>query len=266
MSFKEYIPAVIIGASLPFINTCKHTANKQIETISQKTVSALEKDIKFKTILKDTFSTKLSDKEKVIEYNKLLKKYGLSNGNYILIDKKKCKAFVYNPDGDVLMKTEVALGKQKGDVRCGGYKNKNVKRTFTTPPGEYYVGREGAISGTTDEKLYGKRVLMLRGDHTRQDSKRSQTLALHRVPSTPMGKLRENVFHNHTLKDNRVSFGCVNFLVKSFDKMRSLIKGKNTKVYILPEEKGNSLYLERQKNGSFKFFQKKYRYESQEKN
>lgn len=79
-----------------------------------------------------------------------------------------------------------------------------------------------------------------------------------------MGKLRENVFNNKTLKDNRVSFGCVNFLVNSYDKMRSLVKGLKTKVYILPEEKGNSLHLENQKDGSYKFFQTKYRYESQE--
>jgi hypothetical protein len=80
-----------------------------------------------------------------------------------------------------------------------------------------------------------------------------------------MGKLREYVFQNKTIKDNRVSFGCVNFMVESYDKMRKLITGKGTKVYILPEEKGNSLHLEKQKDGSYKFFQTKYRYESQEK-
>ena len=46
--------------------------------------------------------------------------------------------------------------------------------------------------------------------------------------------------------------------------MRKYIKGVSTKVYILPEEKGNSLYLEKQNNGTYKFFQKKYRYEKQE--
>jgi len=79
-----------------------------------------------------------------------------------------------------------------------------------------------------------------------------------------MGKLRENVFNNKTKKDNRVSFGCVNYLVKSFDRMRKFIKGESTKVYILPEEKGNSLHLEKLDDGKYKFFQTKYRYESQE--
>lgn len=261
-NLRYYMSAAVVGAAMPFIpTTC---TKKAPQKVAQTAIEAFEKDSKFKEILADTFSTRMSDKEKVIEFNKVLKKYGKSNGNYVIVDKKKCKAYVYSPDGDVLDKTEIALGRQKADVRGGGYKHKELKQTFTTPPGEYYVGREGAIAGTTDEKLYGKRVLTLRGDHTRADSRKYQTLALHRVPATPMGRLRENVFHNGTLKDNRVSFGCVNFLVKSFDKMRSFIKGKGTKVYILPEEKGNSLYLEKQKNGSFKFFQKKYRYESQE--
>ena len=80
-----------------------------------------------------------------------------------------------------------------------------------------------------------------------------------------MGKLRANVLQNKTIKDNRVSFGCVNYLVETYDKMRSLIKGISTKVYILPEEKGNSLQLEKQADGTYKFFQSKYRYESMEK-
>lgn len=263
MNIKSTIPTIIIGASTPFLHSCKQTT-KPIETVAQTAFSKIEKNAKLQTIIKDSLSYIMTDKEKIIEYNKLLNENGLSNGNYVLIDKKKCKAYVYSPDGDVLLKSEVALGRQKGDVRGGGYKNKKVKLTLTTPPGEFYVGREGAISGTTDERLYGKRVLMLRGDHTRQDSKKTQTLALHRVPATPMGRLRENVFHNGTLKDNRVSFGCVNFLVSFFDKMRSFIKGKGTKVYILPEEKGNHLKLEKQKDGSYKFFQTKYRYEYQE--
>ena len=52
---------------------------------------------------------------------------------------------------------------------------------------------------------------------------------------------------------------------ETYDKMRSLIKGISTKVYILPEEKGNSLQLEKQADGTYKFFQSKYRYESMEK-
>lgn len=260
MNFNKYMPVLFLGMSVPLMKGC----NKVSKAVELPAIQKIEKESKFHEIVSDTFSVRMSDKTKVIEFNKLLSKYGQIKENYIIVDKKQCNACVYSPDGNLLYKTEVALGRQKSDVRGGGYKNKKAKQTFATTPGEYYVGREGAIKGSTDERLYGERVLILKGDHTRQDSRATQTLALHRVPATPMGKLRESVFNNGTLKDNRVSFGCVNFLVRTFDKMRNLITGKNTKVYILPEEKGNSLYLEKQANGKYKFFQKKYRYESQE--
>jgi hypothetical protein len=232
--------------------------------VPQKAVQTLSEDPKLTTILTDTFSTKISDKNKIIEFNKLLKKYKNQTDNYIIIDKKNCSATVYNADGDALYTSEVALGKNIGDKRAGGYKNSKQELNAYTTPGEFEITREGCNPNSSDYKLYGDRVLVISGDHTRKESLKKQTLALHRVPKSPMGKLRENVFNNGTIKDNRVSFGCVNFLEKSYDKIRNLIKGLKTKVYILPEEKGNSLHLEKQKDGNYKFFQTKYRYEYQE--
>lgn len=256
MNIKNFIPACTIAAS-SFLSSC--TENAPVKKIPQ-----LIDDPKFKTILADTFSRSISDESKIIQYNQLLKKYGQGVDNYIIIDKKNCVSKVYNPDGKLLYQNEVALGKNIGDKRSGGYMQSNVPLAAYTTPGEYVISREGTKAGTKDKKLYGDRVLVLHGDHTKEVSKGKQVLALHRVPSSPMGKLRENVLKNSSKKDNRVSFACINYLVDSFDKMRKYIKGVSTKVYILPEEKGNSLYLEKQNNGTYKFFQKKYRYEKQE--
>ncbi|MBD5402000.1 hypothetical protein HDR58_04250 [bacterium] len=259
MKIRHVIPGILIGASSLF-TTCTHAPSN-----ANNLANKLSNDSKLNTILVDTFSRKMSDKVKVIEFNKLLKKYQQPVDNYIIVDKKACTATVYSPDGDVLQVSEVALGRNIGDKRSGGYRVKGAELRAYTTPGEFSIVREGLKSkASKDYKLYGSRVLLLAGDHTQKAYQKSQILALHRVPSSPMGKLRENVFNNGTLKDNRVSFGCVNFLVDSYDKMRSFIKGKNTKVYILPEEKGNSLHLEKQKDGTYKFFQTKYRYESQE--
>ena len=216
-----------------------------------------------KTIMNDKFSKNITDEQKVVEFNKLLKMYNKSTSNYVIVDKKNCQAKVYTPEGKIVYKCEVALGRDIGDKRSGGYQKKNsVLRAYTTP-GEFTIIREGS-KNPANVKLYGQRLMPLAGDHTASDSKYSQVLAMHRVPKTPMGKLRENVFNNGTLKDNRVSYGCINFLVSSYDKLRSFISGAKTKVYILPEEKGNSLHLELQKNGTYKFFQTKYRTEDME--
>lgn len=256
MNIKNIIPSILVATS-PILTTCSEKAPSK--------VAQLADDPRLHTILVDTFSKKMSDMTKVVEYNKLLNKYGISNGNYIVIDKKKCKALVLSPSGDTLQINQVLLGRHVGDKRGGGYGVKGAKLAAYTTPGEFTIIRTGARKGSSNERLYGQRVLILGGDHTQKAYQKSQVLALHRVPKSPMGKLRVSALTNKTTKDNRVSFGCVNFLVDSFDKMKSLIKGVSTKVYILPEEKGNSLYLEKQADGTFKFFQKKYRYESQEK-
>ena len=257
MRIKHIVPALIFGFAATICSTCSKNAPK----IVQK--HTIENDLQFQRLLKDTFSRTFTDEQKIISYNAKKQLYKGNGSNYIIVDKNKCQAKVYSPLGQVLYKTEVALGRNIGDKRAGGYMVPGAKLLAYTTPGEYTIARDGSRN-SKNIKLYGQRLLPLAGDHTQEAYKKSQVLALHRVPKTPMGKLRENVFGNKTIKDNRVSFGCVNFLVESYDKMRKLINGKGTKVYILPEEKGNSLHLEKQKDGSYKFFQTKYRYESQE--
>ncbi len=255
MKTKNIIPAVCIGATTLLGNCTKQ---------APKTINNLKNDAHLTEIVADSLGKRFSDHEKIISYNKLLKKYGHPVDNYIIIDKKNCKSVVYSPDGDTLNVSEVAVGRHIGDKRGGGYMVKGAKLRAYTTPGEFTICREGARKGSSNEKLYGQKILCLAGEHTQKKYQKSQVLALHQVPLSPMGQLRNKVLKNKSLKDNRVSFGCVNYLAKSFDKMRKFIKGINTKVYILPEEKGNHLRLEPQKDGNYKFFQTKYRYEHQE--
>lgn len=258
MRLKTGITAILLSFTTPLVTT-KPTTTKIIKT----PMEYFERNPKLQELVADTFSVKIDDRTKIIEYNKLLKTHKKEVRNYIIIDKKNCEATIYTPDGDILLKEEIGLGKQKGDKRAGGHRKKHLKQSYTTPPGEYYINREGSKKGSSNEILYGNRLLSIAGDHTKAESKKSQTIALHQVPTTRL-KTRLKAFNNDNLEDNRMSFGCINFLNESFDRMRKLIKGIKTKVYILPEENGNSLHLEKQKDGTYKFFQTKYRYESQE--
>lgn len=252
MKIRHLFPALLLSATT-LIPSCERQGAKLAREISV--------DPKFTEIVQDSLSRTISDQDKIIEFRKLLKSYQQPDtANYIIINKQNCTATVFNADGDSLETFEVALGRHIGDKRGGGYKSDSIPLRAYTTAGEYTICKEGT-SNASDIKLYGDRVLMLDGDHTIEASKGKQILALHRVPATPMGKLRENVFNNKSKKDNRVSFGCVNFLVEAYDKMRKLITGKNTKVYILPEEAGNSLHLEKVGQGKYKFFQTKYRHE-----
>ena len=255
MRIKHIIPTLLISTTT-LLPSCERQGARLAREISTSP--------KLTEIIQDSLSRTISDQDKIIEFRKLLKYYQQPDtANYIIIDKKKCTATVFNADGDSLETFEVALGRHIGDKRGGGYKSDSIPLRAYTTAGEYTIYKEGT-NNPSDIKLYGDKVLMLEGDHTIEISKGKQILALHRVPATPMGRLRENVFNNQSIKDNRVSFGCVNFLVESFDKMRKWITGTGTKVYILPEEKGNSLHLEKISENKYKFFQTKYRYEYQE--
>lgn len=265
---KLVLPLFLLSGSMPIQNATKIAnpvvCRDSVQTfVSKNITTTLANDSLFSKMAKDTFSLEFSDAEKIINYNKLLKKYNKPTDNYIIVNKKKCIATVYSPEGDTLYTTEVALGRNIGDKRSGGYKVKGAKLRAYTTPGEFEISREGARN-EHDMKLYNNRVMAISGDHTLEEYKKTQTLALHRVPVSKMGLLREKVLKNKTLNDNRVSFGCVNFLEESYDKMRALIRGIKTKVYILPEEKGNSLFLEKQSDGTYKFVQSKYRTEEME--
>lgn len=266
MNIRNTISTILLTGTLSLVPSCQKAEKQVMREAAERTATVLNKDTKLLQLAKDTFSTTFSDKDKIIEYNRLLQAYEHPADNYIIIDKKKCRAFVYTPNGDKVYDEEIALGKHYGDKRAGGYKHPERPQSYTTPPGEYYIGKIGSRKGSNNEILYGNRLLYLIGDHTRKDSRRSQNLALHQIPNSKTGRLRVFVYNNLTLKDNRVSYGCVNFLENSFDKLMTFIKGIRTKVYILPEEKGNSLHLEKQKDGTFKFFQTKYRTEAQELN
>lgn len=196
----------------------------------------------------EAFGINLSDndEEKIINYNK-----NHATSNYVIVDKKNCKATVHKPNGEVISTYEVGVGKAIGDKRCGGLQEGEKARRYTTP-GEFTINNRSKATDTE----YGEKLFYIAGDHTEKEYVGKQTLALHQIPKSHL-KSRTSAFGNNTLEDNRMSFGCINFLARDFDKMAQEINGVGTKVYILPEETDNKLSLENQ-NGRYKFVQTKY--------
>ena len=191
-----------------------------------------------------------SDRERVIEYNKMNAK-----GNYIIVDKSDCSATVYDKSGKALKKFEVGLGMDIGDKKAGGY-NCGVASKIRkyTAPGEYTLGEQ---SNSADKK-YGSNLFIMEGDGVAKDSVNEQVAAIHQIPTQRLAQ-RKGLFKNGTIADNRMSFGCINMLAEDFDEMEKFINGTGTKLYVLPEEKDNKLQLEPQIDGSLKFVQTKYR-------
>lgn len=223
----------------------------------------LAKDIRLTEIVKDSFSLHHTDAQKIIEYNKLLNEYKDSakiSLNYLIVNKKKCNAVVYSPKGDTLQTFEVILGKSKGDKRAGGYWNHEKNPRCYTTPGEYTMNHIGSQKGSSNERLYKNNVFWLKGDHTEKASLGKQATAVHQIPDSRVKQNRLNALNSGSLEDNRKSFGCVELTSQDCETLKTYIK-PGSKIYILPEEKGNSLNLEKQQNNTYKFFQRKYRKE-----
>jgi len=131
MKVRNIAQALILSTG-SILSGCNTNSSKLQSIYNPKYVQ----DKVFTEIAADTFSRKISDREKIIIFNKLQKKYNEPVSNYIIVDKKQCTATVYNPEGKVLNVEEVAVGRDIGDKRCGGYKVKGAKLRAYTPAGE----------------------------------------------------------------------------------------------------------------------------------
>lgn len=184
------------------------------------------------------------DKAKIKEWAKFT-----SKENYLIIDKKNCCATVYDKNGNEIDNFEVGIGREIGDD-FNDTSGILGKPTNTTPAGEY----------TLDPNIYNKAAY---GDLTLSLGKKAcksgspkQVVALHKIPKFRL-KERLNKFYDGNLANNRMSHGCINFIEKDFKELTQSIHG-GSKTYILPEEKGNKLILEKNSDGEFQFVQAKY--------
>lgn len=193
-----------------------------------------------------------SDEQRIIEHNKT----NYQGQYYGIVDKKACQLKIYDKQGNVVKTFEVGIGKTKGDGLPQNYLDlhertkdawKAESKRFTTA-GEFTLDElsESTNSYTVDGK---PKIMSLKGDNY---GVRSGQMSIHMIPKHRTE--RKAMFGNGTLADNRMSYGCVNLREEDYDAMHQLL-GEGDKIYVLPEEKGNKLQLEKQKDGSYKFEQ-----------
>ena len=201
----------------------------------------------------DKINVMKSDKQKIIAWNKKHAK-----GNYIIVDKKTCRATVYNKAGQALDSYEVLLGSTKGDYMSTAVDADPSQRRNTTPPGEFSLG---AISNSFGASYaLGESWETFDPDTERRKDapgsggKRKLGSMIAALHGTANPKVRNKLYGDGNLANNRVSMGCVNIPVEDIKEMEQKYGIKQgSKLYILPEDSGNSLKLERQKDGTLKF-------------
>ena len=196
-----------------------------------------------------------NDVDKIIEYNKRHAK-----GNYIIIDKKTCTATVYNKDGKKLDSYEVLLGQTKGDDLASPYAKDASQRSYETVPGEFtFSAKSGTFGGLLylgESRSTCDPDIEVRNDVPGSGGKKivKDLKVFQAIHGTANPKVRNKYYNNGTLTDNRQSSGCVNIPVEDLNEIQNKYGiGVGSKCYILPEEKGNKLVLQKQKDGEIKF-------------
>lgn len=184
------------------------------------------------------------EKEKIIQWAKFNKaEY------YVIIDKKNCRAGVYDKNGVEIESFEVGIGRDIGDDFNDTLGLKGKPKN-TTPAGEYTL-----IKNIYNISAYGDFSFSL-GSKANKDKKSKKMVALHKVPKFRQ-KDRLAKFYDGNLKNNRMSHGCINFLEDDFKELIKYMKA-GFKVYVLPEESDNSLLLVKNFKGEYELMQTKY--------
>lgn len=209
-----------------------------------------QEEIEIETINKIKDNT-----QKIIQFNKKHAK-----DNYIIVDKQKCTATVYAPDGIVLKQVPVGLGKQWGDKMNAAILNGkwNEKGAYTTP-GQFLLKK---VKRTTQNiRAYKSaisdnlNIYVLNGIQHEPEYKEKITLAIHQIPNYRKAEREHLIEDDKTdadISNNRMSYGCINVLGSDFEDLNDYINAGMT-LYILPEEKNNSLELYKNPKGKLSF-------------
>ena len=206
-----------------------------------------------------------SDEQRIIEHNKT----NYQGQYYGIVDKKSCQLKIYDKQGNIVKTFTVGVGKSKGDGIGSYYRDhyEKTKDAYKAESQRFTTAGEFTLDDNKKAKLAytgadGKpRVMGLKGDNR---GVRSGQISIHMIydPKTDLSKShqsaeykkREAALNSKGTADNRMSYGCVNLLEQDYDEMHKYL-GEGDKVYVLPEEQGNKLQLEKQKDGTYKFEQ-----------
>ena len=194
-----------------------------------------------------------NSKTRIIEYNKKHAK-----GNYVIVDKKTCKATVYNKAGQALESYEVLLGSTRGDDMSNAFGKNSKERTYQTVPGEFTLGKKyntfGGIYHLGEDSETFDPDAEKRPDAPGSGGKKKLGATYQAIHGTANREKRDKIYGDGNLANNRVSMGCVNIPIADLTEMEQKYGIKQgSKLYILPEDKGNSLKLEKQADGTMKF-------------
>ncbi|MBX7230069.1 MAG: hypothetical protein K1X48_10750 [Burkholderiaceae bacterium] len=147
------------------------------------------------------------------------------NLSFVILDKKNAQVFVFNPEGRLLGATAVLLGASKGDDSVPGIGQRPLAQVTpqerTTPAGRFL--------GEAGRNMAGEDVVWV--DY-------EAAVSMHRVRTNQPKERRLERLNSPSIKDNRISFGCINMPVAFYENiLRPQFQKRYGMIYVLPEEK-----------------------------
>lgn len=145
--------------------------------------------------------------------------------NFVIIDKKNAKVFVFDPAGKLQGAAPVLLGAAIGDHTVPGIGQRPIAQVLpeerTTPAGRF-VGEPGRNAS-------GEDVVWVDYD---------AAVSMHRVRTGNPKEHRLERLATPTTGDNRISYGCINMPAAFYENVLSpVFKARYGVVYVLPEVK-----------------------------
>ncbi|MGM9486319.1 hypothetical protein [Ideonella sp. YS5] len=145
--------------------------------------------------------------------------------NFVILDKRNAKVFVFEPGGKLLGASPVLLGYAAGDDTVPGIGERPIEQVRpqerTTPAGRF-VAEPGRNARQED-------VVWVDYD---------AAVSMHRVITTNPKEHRLERLATPTAADNRISYGCINLPPSFFESVLfPVFRGHKGIVYVLPEVK-----------------------------
>lgn len=144
---------------------------------------------------------------------------------FLIVDKVHAQVFAFNADGALRGSAPILIGLARGDTSRPGIGDRRLAdippADRTTPAGRF-IAALGNDLGPQD---------IVWVDY-------ANGISLHRVVRGNVADRRLQRLTSPTASDNRITYGCINVPAKFFDSVvRSLLKGTNGMVYVLPDVK-----------------------------
>jgi hypothetical protein len=148
---------------------------------------------------------------------------------FVLVDKPRARIYVFEPNGRLRGAAPVLLGLARGDDTVPGIGDKKLSEIKTeerTTPAGRFVAEPG-------RNARGEDIVWVDYD---------AAVSMHRVITSNPAEHRLQRLATPTVKDNRISYGCINLPVSFYEKVLSpTVAAGETIVYVLPETRPASV-------------------------